>query len=156
MSMLARYAVSVAAICGMAMLLAAHAGPSEAPVPSSTAPHVTRIYTGADGQTHAEDLNIKFDAPDALGLAQSEAVKVTTANFARFAANFTEDWHHAHARRYVITLSGKGEIEIGGGQKITLEPGHVLVTEDLTGKGHIARALTNDWTALFVQIEETK
>jgi hypothetical protein len=60
----------------------------------------------------------------------------------------------AHARRYVITLSGRGEIELAGGQKIMLEPGHVLLAEDLTGKGHIARALTADWTAMFVQLDQ--
>lgn len=154
----ARYAMAmaIAGMCGMAMVLVAHARLSASPGASNRAPQVTRIYTGADGQTHAEEVDVKFGAPNALGLAESEAVKVTSANFAQFAPNFVEDWHHAHARRYVVTLSGKGEIEIGGGQKITLEPGHVLLTEDLSGKGHIARALTNDWTALFVQVEETK
>jgi quercetin dioxygenase-like cupin family protein len=100
-------------------------------------------------------MDVKFGVPDALGLAQSEAVKVTSANFVRFAPNFFEDWHPAHARRYVITLTGKGEIELGDREKITLEPGHVLLAEDLTGHGHIARALTADWTALFVQLAGT-
>ena len=33
------------------------------------------------------------------------------------------------------------EIEIGDGSKRVLEPGDVLVTEDLIGKGHITRGI---------------
>jgi quercetin dioxygenase-like cupin family protein len=91
---------------------------------------------------------------DKPGFEQSEAVKVTSVTLVCFAPGFFEDWHNAHARRYVITLTGRGEVELGGGQKITLEPGRVLLAEDLTGKGHITRALTADWTAAFVQVEE--
>jgi hypothetical protein len=65
-----------------------------------------------------------------------------------------EDWHCAHARRYVITLTGRGEAEIGGGQKVPMEPGSVVLFEDMTGKGHISRALTADWTAVFVQLDQ--
>jgi hypothetical protein len=151
------------AVCGAAKWIAHRGVAARPPLASgpaaaanNTAIRVTRIYTGSDGQAHAEDVDVKFGAADALGLAQSDAIKATSANFARFAPNFLEDWHHAHARRYVITLTGKGEIELSGGQKVTLEPGHELLTEDLTGKGHIARALTADWTAVFVQLEDAK
>jgi quercetin dioxygenase-like cupin family protein len=115
---------------------------------------LTRIYPGADGQTYAEDIDPKLAPSPTPGLEQSEAVKAASVNFVRFAPTFFEDWHAAHARRYVITLSGRGEIELAGGQKIMLEPGHVLLAEDLTGKGHIARALTADWTAMFVQLDQ--
>jgi hypothetical protein len=53
----------------------------------------------------------------------------------------------------VITLTGRGEVEIAGGQKIPMEPGRVLLFEDITGKGHISR-LTVDWTALFVPLDQ--
>jgi hypothetical protein len=51
------------------------------------------------------------------------------------------DWHTAPRRQYVITLSGRGEIELAGGKKIALEPGHIELAEDLTGKGHITRVV---------------
>jgi hypothetical protein len=114
---------------------------------------VTRVYSGTDGQSHAEEIDVKLGAADKLGLEQSEAVKASSTNFARFPADFFEDWHRAHARRYVITLNGRGEAEIAGGQKIAMEPGRVVLFEDMTGKGHISRALTGDWMAVFVQLE---
>jgi quercetin dioxygenase-like cupin family protein len=150
-----------AVVIGSVLLYAAHQGrwvaANSAPLPQPRAPmRVTRIYRGADGQTHAEQVEMKLGAsiPDISGLEQSETVRVSSINFVRFAPGFFEDWHNAHARRYVITLTGRGEVELGGGQKITLEPGRVLLAEDLTGKGHITRALTADWTAAFVQVEE--
>jgi hypothetical protein len=44
----------------------------------------------------------------------------------------------------VITLSGRGEIEVAGGQKISVEPGHIELAEDLTGKGHITRVMGSE------------
>jgi hypothetical protein len=44
-------------------------------------------------------------------------------------------------RSIVITLSGRGEIEVAGGQKIPVGPGHINLIEDTTGKGHITRNL---------------
>jgi hypothetical protein len=53
----------------------------------------------------------------------------------------------------VITLTGRGEIEVSDGKKVVLEPGRVVLVEDTAGKGHVSRALTADWTAVFVQLE---
>jgi hypothetical protein len=115
---------------------------------------VTRVYSGDDGQSHAEEVEMKFGAADKLGLQQSVALKAASTNFVRFPANFFEDWHCAHARRYVITLTGRGEAEIGDGRKVPMEPGRVVLFEDMTGKGHISRALTADWTAVFIQLDQ--
>ena len=116
---------------------------------------LTRIYTGPDGQTHAEQIDVAL-APNLLyGREQSETVKAASSYFVRSPSGLVQDWHPANARRYVITLSGRGEVELGGGQRIPLEPGRVLLAEDLTGKGHITRNVGNaDWTALFVQLDQ--
>jgi quercetin dioxygenase-like cupin family protein len=120
-----------------------------------TGVQVTRIYSGGDGQTHAEEVEAKFGGPDVVGLEESDKVTTGSTNFARFRPGFFQDWHHATARRYVITLSGEGEIELGGGEKIVLEPGRVALVEDMSGKGHITRNVGRvDWTAAFVQMEE--
>ena len=33
------------------------------------------------------------------------------------------DWHAAERHQYIVTLRGRGEIELVGGRKIALEPG---------------------------------
>jgi gentisate 1,2-dioxygenase len=40
-----------------------------------------------------------------------------------------------------VNLSGTAEFEAADGTKVQMEPGDILVAEDLTGHGHIARSL---------------
>ena len=97
---------------------------------------ITRLYTGPDGQTHAEEIEAKFTA------SPGEVFKmmgVTGAELHRAAPGTVSDWHVGPRRQYVITLSGRGELEVAGGKKISVEPGHIELIEDTTGKGHITR-----------------
>lgn len=113
---------------------------------------VTRIYTGPDGQTHAQELDVKL-APGSSEL--SEMINVTGLQFRRTPPNYFVDWHPAPQRQYVITLSGRGEVELVGGKKIALTPGHILLAEDVTGKGHISRGVgTEDRISLFIPLAE--
>ncbi len=41
----------------------------------------------------------------------------------------------------MITLTGRAELELSGGQKVQTGPGHINLIEDTTGKGHITRNL---------------
>ena len=96
---------------------------------------VTRIYTGADGLSHAEDIELKLNARGV-----SDMMKATGAEFSRRPPSTTEgDWHTGPARQFVITLSGRSELEVSGGVKIAAGPGHINLIEDTTGKGHITR-----------------
>jgi hypothetical protein len=113
----------------------------------------TRLFTGADGLTHFEQVTVKLSpvtgAPAAV--EQSEPVKASNAYVVRLAPGFFQDWHNADKRRYVIPISGRAEIETAGGQKVLLEPGQIGLAEDLTGKGHTFRVVgADDWVALFV------
>jgi quercetin dioxygenase-like cupin family protein len=115
---------------------------------------VTRIFTGADGQTHAEETDVKL-VPRAGrdGYFQSEMVKATGVQVVRAAPGYVADWHTAPGRQYIITISGRGEIELPGGQKIPMAPGRILLAEDLTGKGHLTRTLgTEDRVSLIVPL----
>ncbi len=113
---------------------------------------VTRIFTGSDNQTHAQEIDVKLSPGGSSG-ELSEMLKVTGLQFRRQAPNYFSDWHPAPRRQYVITLSGRGEIELVGGQKIPLGPGHILLAEDVTGKGHISRGVgTEDRVSLFIPL----
>ena len=115
---------------------------------------ITRIFTGADGQTHSEELDARL-APGGSGSELSETIKVTGLQFRRTSPNYFVDWHTAPQRQYVVTLSGRGEVELQGGKKIPLEPGHILLAEDTTGKGHISRGVgSEDRISLFIQLAQ--
>jgi hypothetical protein len=117
---------------------------------------VTRIFTGSDGLTHAEEITVKL-APGGGSTATelSEMVKATGVQFRRQGPKYFQDWHPASRRQYVVTLSGRGEIELTGGKKIPIGPGHILLAEDVTGKGHISRGVgSEDRISLFIPLAE--
>jgi hypothetical protein len=96
----------------------------------------TRIYTGTDGQSHSEEIGLA----NAGGTA-SEMMKATGVQFRRTPPGTFSDWHVGPRRQFIITLSGRAEIEVAGGKKIALEPGHIELIEDTTGKGHTTRVV---------------
>jgi quercetin dioxygenase-like cupin family protein len=103
---------------------------------------MTRLYTGPDGLTHAEEVEIKLTGDPQNQI--SEMFKVTGAEIHKAAAGRVNDWHVAPRRQLVITLSGRGEIEVSGGKKISVGPGNMELAEDLTGKGHITKVVGNE------------
>lgn len=130
-------------LCSAAMLsVFALVQPAQsAPAESGKGTKITRLYTGADGQTHAEEIEVKFgpNGSDPFKLAAGAGAEIRRAPPGRVA-----DWHTAPRRQYVITLSGHGEVELIDGTKIPLGPGSIDLAEDLTGKGHITRVVGNE------------
>jgi hypothetical protein len=100
---------------------------------------ITRLFTGPDGQTHAEEIDAKFSPAggnDVYKLIANAGAEIHRAPPGRVA-----DWHTAPRRQYVVTISGHGEIELMGGKKVEVGPGSIELAEDLTGKGHITRTV---------------
>jgi len=99
---------------------------------------IIRIYSGPDGQSHFEDLQLRFeDRGDAS--ATVELIPGSGIIVRRFDARRTNPWHHAPGRYAVFTLSGAVDIEIGDGTVRRLGPGDILIAEDRTGQGHVTR-----------------
>ena len=96
---------------------------------------ITRLYTGADGQTHIEELDLASH-PELTTLQAAKGIVFRTTQ-----PGYFSDWHNAPRRQFVITLSGEVEIGLGDGSKHRFGPGHVTLAEDLTGKGHTTRVV---------------
>ena len=116
---------------------------------------VTRLYTGPDGKTHVEEYEVPLKA-QGRGTELSETVAVRDLQFRRTNQDYNLDWHPAPRRQYVVTLSGESEIELEGGRKIRLGPGHILLAEDTSGQGHISRAVgSDDRISLFITLADS-
>ena len=114
---------------------------------------MTRLYTGPDNQTHAEEVELKFTPGSPAEV--SRMTQVTGAELHRTAGGSVEDWHRAPRRQYVITLSGRGEIEVAGGKKISVGPGTINLVEDTAGKGHITKVVgTEDRVTLQLPLAD--
>lgn len=101
--------------------------------------YITRVYTGADGLAHAEEIEAGFGSANVFKM-----LPVTGAELHRAQPGNVGEWHVGPKRQYVITLRGRAEIEVAGGKRFISEPGHIDLIEDLTGKGHITRNLGNE------------
>jgi hypothetical protein len=114
---------------------------------------LTRFFTGPDEQTHAEEVELKFTPGNPAEVFKM--MQVAGAELHRTAAGSFDDWHRAPRRQYVITLSGRGEIEVAGGKKISTAPGSIDLVEDTTGKGHTTRVIgTEDRVTLQLPLSE--
>lgn len=152
-----KYAATVAALLGMAAayLLTSYAmQPLVRAAGKRSAIKVNRIYTGQDGLSHAEKVEMQLEGSSAIpGMEQSALFENASMRFARRPPALVQDWHPSNQPQYAVTISGRGEIEVAGGQKVVLEPGSVLLVEDVGGNGHKTRTLgSQDWTLMIVNL----
>jgi hypothetical protein len=89
---------------------------------------VTRVYAGADGESHFEEIEVDIEK-----LQPGDGIV-----FRHALPGDVNEWHVAPRRQYVINLSGQSEIEIGDGTKLRLGPGDIFLADDTTGRSHIS------------------
>ncbi len=103
-----------------------------------------RIYTGADGLTRSEAINLlppaKKDYSEVVRLGASNH-KAVSVGFQSHAPGFFADWHTVPHSVFTIQLSGRAEYGLGDGTVVRLEPGDVVLVEDTWGKGHTTRVI---------------
>ena len=97
-----------------------------------------RLYTGSDGQSHIEPIDLSQHPEWGKGLA------VTQISFRESPVGQFQDWHPAPRRQFVIILSGQLEIGLGDGSKHRFGPGDARLVEDTTGQGHTTAVYGNE------------
>jgi len=113
---------------------------------------IVRIYTGADGRSHFEDLTVELDDLGAIGRISS-AWGATGVQFREVDGDYHLGFHRAPRRQLVVNLTGSVEIEVGSGERRLLGPGSILLADDTTGEGHISRNVGGEpRTCLFVHL----
>jgi quercetin dioxygenase-like cupin family protein len=113
---------------------------------------VWRVFSLADGTTSMEQVSVPLDeAPNGTisKLLAGPGVMIRRSSGPRFSP-----WHPAPRRQMIATLGGWGEIETGDGQKVRLEPGVLVVVEDVAGVGHQTWTSPDGWYILFIPLDE--
>jgi quercetin dioxygenase-like cupin family protein len=96
---------------------------------------IYRLYSGSDGQSHIQELDLA-DHPE---LTSPQAV--STITFREWPPGHFIDWHPAPRRQFIISISGQVEIELGDGTTVRYGPGDARLVEDTTGQGHTTRVV---------------
>lgn len=104
---------------------------------------IARLYSGDDGESHFEDVEIELDltdyAPPAPPLYLSTKSSANQFAFMKAPAGWSSDWHPSSARNLFLVLSGEWQVTASDGESRTFSVGSVLLVEDTTGKGHSSR-----------------
>lgn len=106
------------------------------------------IYTDEQGETHfgvsdLPDHEVAMGPPPNPPGMMSDFGAVTTMCAFSVPAGTDAPAHNAPQPYIVIVLSGEGEVVTSDGESRCFHPGEVLFCNDLTGKGHVTRALTD-------------
>jgi len=72
-------------------------------------------------------------------------------------SNKTEEWekskHPAPRKQYVITIKGKIKFKVSNGSTFIIEPGIILLAEDVEGEGHSWEMMDSEkWERLYIPI----
>jgi hypothetical protein len=116
----------------------------------------THLWADANGVSHFRDEKLSFEAataenptagtnsranPDPQALVSLPLRGATGATFLYLKRSAVEDWHRAPRRMYLIAVQGMSEVTAGDGEIRRFGPGSIILMDDLTGKGHITRAV---------------
>lgn len=114
---------------------------------------VVRVYTGDDGQSHFEDVDIPLGPGGGIGRL-SRLISGPGVVFRQVGGDYDLDFHNAPRRQFVVNLSGAVDITVGSGETRRLGAGEILLAEDTTGQGHQSRAVdAQPRTCLFIPID---
>ena len=109
-----------------------------------------RVYTGTDGQSHFEDLDLLPSTVE-----RSATQSTTNVTFARSSNGTFHDFHNAPRRQYAIYMSGgQMEVGLGDGTVRSFGPGDAVLFEDLTGQGHTSRTVGGDRLSASVPLAD--
>jgi hypothetical protein len=114
---------------------------------------VVRIYTGDDGRSHFEDLDVPLN-PATYGL-QSPMLPADGVILRETPEGGGLDFHPAPRRQFVVTLSGAAELECGDGTRRRFGAGDIMLADDTTGQGHITREVGGTRRSIFIPLPDT-
>ena len=114
------------------------------------------VYADEQGETHFKDEEIGFQEVDYAPPAPPMFVSATAAAaaylFIEGGPDYDSGLHPAPARQIVIVIRGGIEVETSDGEIRQFGAGSLLLAEDVTGPGHITRALGNGEGAVLAAI----
>ena len=149
-----------------------HADEAHPAVAATRVLPITHLWADANGVSHFRDEKLSFEAampenptagttartnPDPEALVSLPLRGAAGATFLYLKRAAVEDWHRAPRRMYLIAVQGMSEVTAGDGEVRRFGLGSIVLMDDLTGKGHITRAVCDvDHIALTIPVPTAK
>ncbi|ETW92619.1 MAG: hypothetical protein ETSY1_42850 [Candidatus Entotheonella factor] len=114
---------------------------------------IHHLYADENGESHFEDIEIEYIETTPSG-RYSERFPATGIIFREVQPSYDLDWHNAPRRQYIINLDNGVQITASDGEARVINAGEVILVEDVTGKGHLSKAINGQLrNCLFVPID---
>jgi hypothetical protein len=114
---------------------------------------IHNLYADDAGESHFRDMEVDW-AHDLPTGKQSKRREATGIIFRQTSGDYDLDWHNAPRRQYIVNLDAGVEITASDGETRVIGPGEVLLVEDVTGKGHLSKAVSGQVRhSLFIPID---
>jgi len=109
------------------------------------------------GESRFGELEVPFNEQlilEGTEVRLSKAYASPSVQYNEMAAGAEFTWHPALARQIVTILSGVLEVETSDNQTRRWSAGEQFFPDDLTGKGHVARAIGGPVQVFVVKVPE--
>ena len=120
---------------------------------------ITILTEDDDGESHYVDGDLalleRSFAPPAPPMYVSEPVTAARGVFFRIPAGWFGNWHPTPCRQYYVQTTGELEVQVSDGEIRHFHPGDVVLVEDVEGKGHTTRVVSDDAVCgVYVQLPD--
>jgi uncharacterized cupin superfamily protein len=114
---------------------------------------IHHLYEDSNGISHFRDIQV--DWVEERHFSQLSArLPATGIIFRKTSGDYDLDWHNAPRRQYIINLDGGVQITASDGESRIIGAGEVLLVEDVSGKGHLSKAVGGKLRhSIFVPID---
>jgi hypothetical protein len=114
---------------------------------------IHNLYEDADGISHFRDIEIEWVEERNFSKLSARLV-ATGIIFRETSGDYDLDWHPAPRRQYIINLDAGVQITASDGESRIIGAGEVLLVEDVSGKGHLSKAVGGKMRhSIFVPID---
>ena len=101
---------------------------------------IHNLYEDAAGESHWRDVEVEW-VEETRGSRLSPRFPATGIIFREVPPAYDLDWHPAPRRQYIINLDAGVEITASDGESRVIGAGEVFLVEDVSGKGHLSKAV---------------
>ena len=114
---------------------------------------IHNLYADAKGESHFRDVEVAW-VEERNFSKLSARLPATGIIFRETSADYDLDWHPAPRRQYIINLDAGVEITASDGEARIIGAGEVVLVEDVSGKGHLSKAVAGKIRhCIFVPVE---
>ncbi len=114
---------------------------------------IHNLYSDTEGNSHWRTVEIEYPGAS-QGSRLAKPIAVKSLIFREVPPAYDLDWHNAPTRQYIVNLDNGVQITASDGEVRTIGAGEVFLVEDVSGKGHLSKAV-NDRVrnSLFITLE---